>query len=109
MTTRIELLRIQLTTGVDEHLGPVSIRFNGIDHPLNRISGGTGAGESYEGEFFIGSATSECFLLGPSEGRWDVKEMTVEFDHGDAQVSRHHFGPLGLDAGASLDLMHVQE
>ena len=109
MTTRIELLRIRLTTGATGHAGPVSIRFNGIDRPLNRISGGTGAGESYEGEFFIGSATSECFLLGPAEGRWELKAMTVEFDHGDAQVSRHHFGSLGLDAGACLDIMHVEE
>lgn len=109
MTTRIELLRIQLTTGMDGHAGPVSIRFNGIDRPLNRISGGTGPGESYEGEFFIGSATSECHLLGPEQGRWDVKELTVEFDHGDAQVTRHHFGPIGLDAGASIDIMHVPE
>ena len=109
MTTHIELLRIQLTTGAAGHAGPVSIRFNGIDRPLNRISGGTAAGESYEGEFFIGSAASECFLLGPSEGCWEVKEMTVAFDHGDAQVSRHIFGPFGLDAGDCLDLMHVQE
>ena len=108
MGTRIELLRLRLTSGATGHPGPVSIRVNGIDHPLNRISGGTGPGESYEGEFFIGSAIAECFLLGPTEGRWDLKEMTVAFDHGEAQVSQHHFGPLELDAGACLDIMNAQ-
>lgn len=107
MSQRIELIRIRLTTGTAGHAGPVSIRCNGASHPLNRISGGTNPGESYEGEFFIGSPTTECRLLGPTEGQWDVKEMTVEYDQ-DGGVVMRHFGPVGLDADTSLDLLAEQ-
>ena len=104
MTRRIELLRIRLTSGAGGHPGPVTVRCNGSTHPMNRISGGTNPGESYEGEFFIGSPTEECSLLGPAESRWDIKEMTVEYDQ-DGETVVYHFGPLSLAAEDSVDLL----
>jgi len=104
VTQRIELIRIRLTTGSDGHPGPVSIQCNGQAHPLNRISGGTNPGESYEAEFFVGSPTTECRLLGPAEGTWGVKELTVEYDH-EGDVVRRHYGPVDLGPDVSVDLL----
>ncbi|MAG58293.1 MAG: hypothetical protein CMJ83_18560 [Planctomycetes bacterium] len=104
-STRIENIRIEIITGERGHASPVAIRFNDFDLSLNRISGGTGAGESYEGEFFVNSVVHSCALVGPAEGGWDVKDLNVEFDHGDDHSARHAYGAFSIEAGEEKDIL----
>ncbi len=107
MSGRVELLRIAVTTGADGHEGPVTIRVNGSAHPLNRISGGTGPGETYEGEFFIGGLTRECLLLGSDSAPWAIKALTVELEKDGDEDAHHVFGALTLEPGAHIDILHA--
>jgi hypothetical protein len=102
---RIENLRVRVTTGTSGHDGPVTIRFNGFDLPLNRITGGTDPGEDYEGEFFVGSVAHSCTLVGPPSGNWDIKDLAVECDLGGGRVTRRSFGAISLDAKGEFDLL----
>ena len=101
---RIESIRLQLTTGARGIEGPVTIRFNDYECALNRISGGTAPGESYEGEFFIGAATENCWLVAPADKSWDLKELTVDADHGDSTTHRI-LGPVSLEPGEVVDIL----
>ena len=105
MAERIENIRIQVTTGEQGHDGPVAIRFNGFDLSLNRISGGTQSGESYEGEFFVNSVAHSCTLVAPQDGQWDVKDLQVSLEHGNDHVTRHAFSAFAIEPGGEVDLL----
>ena len=107
MTSRVELLRVSITTGSIGHDRSVTIRVNNGDHSLNRISGGTGPGESYEGEFFVGCAAEECLLLAPESDRWEIKSLAVDLEHDNGQSTHRVFGPVDLAPGAALDILHA--
>lgn len=101
---RVDNIRITAVTGQRGHDGPVRIVVNGVELALHRISGGTGVGETYEGEFFLAGAVRSCRLSGPKNSGWDLRSLDVEFTMSSGDLRRHRAGALAIEPGQDIDI-----
>lgn len=106
MSPRVDNLKISIKTGARGVPPPVRIRINGFDLEIHRICGGTGAGEDYEGEFYLGSVAHTLVLLAPGAAPWDIRSLEVEFEYADSKRVRHQFQCMTLNPGEELDLLN---
>lgn len=105
MPTRVDNLRISIRTGPRGAHPPVRIRINGFALDINRISGGTGSGEDFEGEFYLGSVAHSLVLLAPPDAPWDVRQLEVELEYADSKRVRQQLQGLTLTPGEEVDLL----
>ena len=77
---RIDTVRLVIETGNPGTDSEVRIKFNGHELPLHRVSGGTGAGQTYEGTYDVGSFAHSVFLLGPKSGSWNVRKVRALYE-----------------------------
>ena len=77
---RVNTIRLSITTGTPGTVSEVRIKFNGHTLPLNRASGGTAPGQTFEGSFDVGSFCHSCALVGPEQGEWRVTRVLASFE-----------------------------
>ena len=103
---RLNNFSIKIETGDAGTDTPVRCAFNGHTLALEKIGGGTGPDEIYEGEFAPRSFAHSFTILGPIEGEWKIKRMTVTYDCDDGSPDPYTitFGEVTLDASTEVDV-----
>ncbi len=86
----IDTIRLTLVTGSRGSDEAVRLRVNGHEMEMHRISGGTAAGETWEGQRFIASELRSCHLVAPSAAPWDLRNLVIEcrFEDGTRTTTR---------------------
>ena len=72
---RVRSFSVRIQTGQVGTDTPVRCNFNSHEVELNVISGGTGAGQVFEGEFLPMSFAHTLTIVGPEEGEWEIEGM----------------------------------
>lgn len=99
----IQTVRLRIETGDPGTESRVRIRFNGHELDLSPVSGSTDAGATFEGACDVFSVGHSVFLLGPTDGTWQIRSVVARFE-GDEETT-NEFGETSLAAGEQLDLL----
>ena len=83
---------------------PVHFTINGHKLPFDDFKGGTGAGETFEGEFEIRSFAHSLTLVGPESGSWKIHKIHVEYDCENTQPYSVTFGEVALDETTEVNI-----
>ena len=98
--------KVRIKTGSTGTDSPVRFCFNGHVLGFNDPTGGTGSGESFEGNFDPKSFAHHLSLEGPEQGQWDIEEIAVTFDMmTEGEPYEVRMGPLTLGEDTCMDLM----
>ena len=72
--------------------------------PFQNVQGGTGPGETFEGQFEVNSFAHSLTLVGPDQGKWDIKKVTVDFNCEYTEPYSVTFGETTLDDTNQLNI-----
>jgi len=102
---KVDTVHLVIRSGAVGTSSAVRMRFNGHVVELTRINGGTGPGETFEGQFHVRSVAHSVSLLGPDLGRWEIEGIVARYE-GVEQLTRE-LGPLALEPGGEADLWNA--
>ncbi len=100
---RVTELQLVIETGDVPLEQPVILVFNNHPIPVPADSGGTGAGETFEGRFRPNSFAHSVALQGPEAGEWAVNGVTVTYRSG-ADEWTVRWGAVTLTAETAVDI-----
>ena len=72
---RLNKFRVRIETGDKGVEEPIRFNFNSHLLPLEDVSGGTQAGEVFEGGYEVRSVAHSMALVGPDKGEWSIKKI----------------------------------
>jgi hypothetical protein len=101
---KLNRLNIKIVTGEQGMDEPVHFSINSHVVPFENIPGGTGAGQTFEGDFEINSFAHSLTLVGPEKGEWNIREMEVSFDSENIEPYSVRYGEVTLDATNEVNL-----
>jgi hypothetical protein len=101
---RIDRLEIRIQTGSQGSDSEVKFQFNGHTLPFDNPSGGTGAGEVFEGAFDLMSVAHAVALNGPESGEWAIDKIAVTYHPSMGDPWDLCWGPVLLDATNAVNL-----
>jgi hypothetical protein len=101
---RIENFKVAIRTGNVGTQEQPQFSFNGFVCQFEEPTGGTGAGERFEGCFAPRSVPHELFLSGPEEGRWEVSSIDIHYELSRGETYDIHLGPVTLDETNAVNL-----
>ncbi len=94
---RLNTFKVTVETGDTGTPGPVKFSINNHTLPFEDTQGGTAPGETFEGRFEVNSYAHSLTLVGPEEGRWDIRRITVDYDCDHTEPYTVNFGAVTLD------------
>lgn len=95
---RIDTLRLTIHSGSRGSRSAVRIRLAVHELEVHRISGGTGGGETFVGERYVGAPATAIELLGDPEGDWEIRGLEVSISFDDAPDFHRVFENLTIPA-----------
>ena len=101
---RIDRLEVVIRTGAEGTDSEVKFQFNGHVLSFDNPSGGTGAGEVFEGAFDLMSVAHSIALNGPESGKWAIDEVEVTFHPSQGAPWDLRWGPVVLDESNAVNL-----
>ncbi|MBI4385037.1 MAG: helicase [Nitrospinae bacterium] len=101
---KLRNFRIKIETGDPGTQGPVKFSINSHTLPLENVKGSPAAGQTLEGGFEVNSFAHSLTLVGPEEGRWNIKKMTVDYENEGAPPYLVAFGEVTLDETTEVNI-----
>ncbi len=101
---KLNLFKLKVETGDVGLAEPVHFTINGHKLPFDDFKGGTGAGETFEGEFEIRSFAHSLTLVGPESGSWKIRKIHVDYDCENTQPYSATFGEVALDETTEVNI-----
>ena len=101
---KLNRFKITVETGDTATEGPVLFNINNHELPFEDASGGTGKGEIFKGGFEINSFAHTLNLVGPKEGLWNIKKITVDYECESAEPYSVNFGEVTLDGQTEVNI-----
>jgi len=101
---RIERLEVRIQTGAQGTDSEVKFQFNGHTLAFDSPSGGTGAGEIFEGSFDLMSVAHSIALNGPESGEWAIEEVQVTYHPSNGDSWDLRWGPIALNGANAVNL-----
>ena len=101
---KLNQFKIRIETGNPGMEGLVLFNINSHQIPFENVSGGTGAGEVFEGGFEVNSFAHSLALVGPKKGEWLLRKVTVDYECENAPPYSVEFGEVKLDETTELDI-----
>jgi hypothetical protein len=101
---KLNRFNIRIETGDRGTPGPVLFNINNHVLPFENAEGGTAPGEVFSGGFEINSFAHTLALVGPKEGAWQIRAMTVDFVCESAPPYSVRFGAVTLDETTEVNL-----
>ena len=101
---KINSFQLRLTTGARGRTDVPPFVINGFEVPLEKVTGGCGAGQVLEAEGNPQSFAHALLLRGPSEGAWDVTGFEITYHCGPKDSYSHRFGPATVESDGDLNL-----
>jgi hypothetical protein len=89
--------KVKIETGDSGTSGPVLFNINNHTVPFEKIEGGTGPGEMFQGEFEVNSFAHTLTLVGPEQGNWNIRRITVDYDCENSKPYSITFGEVTLN------------
>jgi len=101
---KLNSFNIKITTGEQGMDEAVQFSINSHVVPFDNIQGGTGAGQTFEGDFEINSFAHSLTLVGPEKGKWNIREMEVGFETENIEPYSVRYGEVTLDPTTEVNL-----
>ena len=101
---KLNRFNVKVETGESGCSGPVLFSINGHSVAFENVQGGTGPGEVFEGDYEVGSFAHSLALVGPKEGKWDIKQISVDLNCESTPPYSIKFGKVELDETTELDI-----
>ena len=101
---RLNNFKVKIETGSAGTHGAVLFNINNHTLPFENAQGGTGPGKTFEGNFEVNSFAHSLTLVGPQEGKWDIKKITVDFDAEGGTPYSAVFGAVTLDDSNEVNI-----
>lgn len=101
---KLNLFKVRVETAERGPAGQVKFNINNHKVPFENPKGGTRPGDTFEGEFEINSFAHTLNLVGPEQGEWDIKSVTVHYDCEAMDPYEVKFGAVTLDETTELDI-----
>lgn len=76
---KLNNFKVTIETGDSGAGGPVLFNINSHKLPFENVEGGTGPGETFEGGYDVNSFAHSLSLVGPQEGKWDIKKIVIDY------------------------------
>lgn len=105
---RIETFTVAIRTGGVGTPEPPRFCFNGFDCEFDDPTGGTGAGERFEGSFAPRSVPHALYLSGPTEGTWEVSGIDIHYELSGGEAYDIRLGAVTLDGSNAVNLWRQQ-
>ena len=100
----LNAFKVRIKTGSIGTDSPVRFCFNGHVMEFKGATGGTGPGESFEGNFDPMSFSHHLSLEGPEQGEWAIEDIAVTFDVGAGEPYEVRMGPVKLGEDTCVNL-----
>lgn len=101
---RIETFTVAIKTGSLGTLESPRFCFNGFDCEFDDPTGGTGAGQRFDGRFAPRSVPHQLYLSGPTEGTWEIAGIEIHYELSDGDQYDLRFGAVTLDGTNAVNL-----
>ncbi len=101
---KLNSFNIKIVTGDQGMDEPVQFSINSHMVPFENVQGGTGAGQTFEGDFEVNSFAHSLALVGPKKGAWNIREMEVAFNSENTEPYSVRYGEVTLDETNEVNL-----
>ena len=101
---RLNNFKVTIQTGDPGTRGPVKFSINNHQLPLENTQGGVGPGETFAGGFDVNSFAHSLTLVGPEEGRWNIRSIQVDYRCENTEPYTVKFGEVTLDEATEVNI-----
>ncbi len=96
--------KVKIETGETGTTGPVKFSINGHTVPFEEVEGGVGAGETFAGSYEVNSFAHSLAVVGPDDGKWEIKNISVDFDCDNTSPYSIKLGGVTLDETTEVNI-----
>ncbi len=101
---RVNSFKVKVKTGQQGMLEAVHFNFNNHKLAFDNVVGSAESGKNFEGSFEVNSYAHSLTLVGPVKGKWEVENITVEYNIENEKPSEVHFGAVTLDESSEVNI-----
>jgi len=101
---KLQSFKVTVETGEEGTPEPVRFSINSHTLPLDHPQGGTGPGQVFQGGFEVNSFAHSLTLVGPDQGRWRIKKITVDYRCENTEPYSMTLGEVTLDETTEVNI-----